>query len=83
MFENWIKTFYVNNDKKYVPETIIVYREGISKSQLSKSLKQELESLKQLKETVRKRTPFKNYSPELIYILVNKFSNTRFYEGDQ
>ena len=65
-----------------MPETIIIYREGISKSQLSRSLKRELETLEKMKEAVKAKTPFKNYSPEILYILVNKYSNSKFFEGD-
>ena len=42
MFVNWIKVYYQTNNKAFLPDVIIFYREGISRSELSISSQKEI-----------------------------------------
>jgi aubergine len=71
------------NREKALPDTIIVYREGLSDMQIKKSIREELESLYFIINLIRKRKEFANYSPEIVFFIVNKKVNSKFYDFDQ
>jgi aubergine-like protein len=66
-------------DNKVYPSVIVVFRDGVSDSQRVSVLVEETATVKQAFSAMRNLNPvFKE--PKLIYMLVNKRTNARFYQ---
>lgn len=79
IFVNWAKNFYKTNGKK-VPDTIILYREGLSDVQTKDQLpRSELPALDNMIKIIGDKTKTPNYKPEIICVVVSKKINTRFF----
>jgi aubergine-like protein len=73
LFVKALDTF-LKETKKFLPDLIVIYRDGLSETQRHAMLKAELEQM--LKAM---RTKFADYNPKLIYATINKKVHTRFY----
>ena len=61
IFINWAKTYYQTNNKK-VPDTIILYREGLSEVQTRDQLpRTEIPALEGMAKKIGEKTEFKDY----------------------
>lgn len=58
---------------RFLPECIIVYRDGVSDSQIEAARRFEVEAMKRAIGT------FEGYNPNLVYVLVNKKTNCKLY----
>ena len=77
-FLNWVKSYYMKN--KQLPSTLLIYRESVGDSMIKHVLEHELEYLKLAIEDVKKKAKKPDYTPEIIYIVVNKRINSRFFD---
>ena len=75
---NWARN-YVGVNKKG-PELIMIYREGLSIQQIERQVKPEIEALSNVCKKIGQKTGKENYSPEIIYIVVNTKINTRIFD---
>ena len=63
-----------------MPETIILYREGLSDAQVEDQIpRTELPAMRGMIEMIGEKTKTKNYNPEIVVVIVNKKINSRFY----
>lgn len=60
---------------KFLPEAVIVYRDGVGDSQIEAAKMAEVESMLMTFKL------FEDYNPKLAFVLVNKKTNTKLYEG--
>ena len=66
-------------DNKIYPSMVVIFRDGVSDSQRLSILVEETATVKQAFSSIRASNPaFKD--PKLIYLLVNKRTNARFYQ---
>jgi aubergine-like protein len=65
--------FHKETNFKFLPEAIIVYRDGVGDSQIEAAKLTEVENIK---STFRL---FNNFDPKLVYVLVNKRTNTKLF----
>ena len=77
IFVAWAKNYYKLN--KSAPDIIMVYREGLSNTQIKHQVEPELEALKNAIKRVGEKIKKPNYSPEILYIVANKKISTRFF----
>ena len=83
IFVNWAKNFFQTNSRK-VPETIILYREGLSDAQIEDQLpRTELPALHGMVKKIAEKTKTPNYKPEIVIVVVNKKINSKFYSMDK
>ena len=61
---------------KFLPEAIIVYRDGVGDTQIEAAKMAEVESMRMTFKL------FEGYNPKLAFVLVNKKSSTKLYEGN-
>jgi hypothetical protein len=84
-FLNWLSNYAIR--EKSLPDTIIIYREGLSDIQIKKTLNEEIDTLHQILTCIRKSETngdkYKNYNPEIAVFTVNKKINSKFYDFDQ
>jgi aubergine-like protein len=74
--EQALEQFKVEN--KVYPSLVVVYRDGVTDNQRINILVEETASIKQTFAAVRNANPsFKD--PKLVYLIVNKRTNARFY----
>lgn len=64
-----------------MPPIIVLYREGLSTEQAQIQSQKELSALFKVVERAAKKEP--GYKPQIIYIVVGKRINTRFYAQHQ
>ena len=70
--------FYEATKKRFMPDMIIVYRDGVGDSQIEASKRFEVDCMK---STIR---TFQGYDPHLVYVLVNKKTNAKlFVQGNR
>ncbi|OMJ75996.1 hypothetical protein SteCoe_24758 [Stentor coeruleus] len=69
--------FFEATKKRFMPELIIVYRDGVADSQIDAAKKFEVEAMK---NTIKS---FQGYSPNLVYVLVNKKTNAKLFVQGQ
>lgn len=63
MFVDWAKSYYQNNNKK-VPDSILIYREGLSNAQAKTQLPtSEIPALEEMTAIIGEKTKTKNYHP--------------------
>lgn len=78
IFVNWAKSYYQLNKK--VPNTIILYREGLSIQQTTAQVsKMEIPALEGMIQEIGAKTKTVNYKPQLMILVVNKKVNSRYY----
>lgn len=65
--------FFEATQKRFYPDTIIVYRDGVADSQIEAARRFEVDAIK---NTIR---GFQGYAPNLVYVLVNKKTNAKLY----
>ena len=74
----WLQK-YCKTEKRF-PDTIVVYREGLSEAQLRKTVCHEVISLEDAVKKIRTKSPeFAKYSPEIVFLTVNRKINSHFY----
>ena len=74
----WLQKYYKTEQR--LPDTIVVYREGLSEAQLRKTVCPEVISLEDAVKKIRtKSAEFTDYSPEIVFLTVNRKINSRFY----
>lgn len=71
-FESALKCY--ENKNNFLPDSIIVYRDGVSEGQLDHVRNYEIE---QFRKTMKKIDP--HYNPKLTFIVVQKRVNTKFF----
>ncbi|CAJ0901466.1 3482_t:CDS:10 [Entrophospora sp. SA101] len=76
MVKELLKTFYQTCGRK--PDRILFYRDGISESQFSKVLKEEINSVKGIYVSLQA-----DYSPKITFVVVQKRHHTRFFAMDK
>ena len=74
-FREAIVNFFEETKKRFLPSLIIVYRDGVSETQEEFVRSIEIQGLKKI------ISEFKDYSPEIIYLVVRKGVNQRFFTG--
>jgi len=70
--------FFRNSQRNMLPETIIMFRDGVAENQQDAVLGQELT---EIRKGCRALDP--TYNPKLSYIIVNKRHHTRFFVQDR
>jgi aubergine len=65
--------FHEATKKRFMPEVIIVYRDGLGDSQIDAAKKFEVTAMKSAISS------FQGYNPQLIYVLVNKKTNAKLF----
>lgn len=81
-YVSWIKDYFVNNDN-CLPEILLIYRESMGDSLIRVVLEYELEILNSAIETIRAKTRNNSYKPEIVYMVVNKKINSRFFADER
>jgi hypothetical protein len=79
IFTQWIKKWYDSNEKK-LPNTIIVYREGLNEVQAQSLIEIEIQGLLNSIDRVREKSNSPNFNPAIVYMIVNKKPNSRIFE---
>lgn len=81
-YNHWIWEYYQNEKK--LPDTLVIYREGLSDSQLKRNLATELNIIESVVGgySGREMSQYKKYEPEIVFLTVNKKVNSRFYRGN-
>lgn len=69
--------FYEATRKRFLPDLIIVYRDGVADSQIEAAKKFEVEAMKNIIKD------FQGYEPKLVYVIVNKKTNAKFFVQGQ
>lgn len=69
-----LNAFYKATKNRFMPEVIIIFRDGIADSQIKAAKDAEVQSIKQMIIT-----NFQGYSPKLAYVIVNKKTNTKLF----
>jgi hypothetical protein len=81
-FMQWLKNYAER--EKALPDSIIIYREGLSDVQIKKTITDELENLYLTLNTIKSNSEkYKNYNPEIVLFIVNKKVNSKFFDYDQ
>lgn len=70
-----LAAFYDATQKRFYPDTIIVYRDGLADSQIEAARNFEVESIKATFRTIN------GYQPNLVYVIVNKKTNAKLYSS--
>lgn len=78
-YKNWLWQ-YLQREGSF-PNTIIIYREGLSSAQVKRTISSELEALENVigEYSLKECTNYQHYRPEVILMTVNKKVNTRYY----
>ena len=76
-FNEALVTFFEETKRKYLPELIVVFRDGVGDSQMEIVKEIELAGLK------RVISKFQGYSPQVIYTVVMKRIDQRFFLSSQ
>jgi hypothetical protein len=58
----------------------MIFREGLSLPQIEVQIKPEIDALTSVIKKIGEKTKKTNYSPEIVYLTVNKKINTRFFD---
>ena len=69
-----LKAFYQSTKGRFYPDLIVVFRDGVSNSQIQAAQDAEVASIKNLI-----RTSYQNYHPKLVYVIVNKKTNAKLF----
>lgn len=56
-----------------------MYREGLAEAQIAKYVRPEIRSLQKTIQVIAQKVKVENYSPQLLFIGVNKKISMRFY----
>ena len=68
-------------NQKQLPNVLVIYREGLNEVQAKFQFEFEVQGLIKTIEKVRTMTKQPNYNPTIIYLLVNKKTSSRIFEG--
>ena len=68
-----LQAFYKATKERFMPELIVIYRDGVSDSQILASKIYEVESIKQNIAKIQ------GYKPNLVYVIVNKKTNAKLF----
>lgn len=67
-----------------LPDTLIIYREGLSDAQIKKTVNDEIDCLHLIINKIKSNfSQFKEYNPEIVFFTVNKKVNSKFYDFKQ
>ncbi|OMJ87591.1 hypothetical protein SteCoe_10683 [Stentor coeruleus] len=69
-----LHAFHKATKNRFMPEVIIIFRDGISDSQIKATKDSEVKSIKKMF-----LTDFQGYSPNLVYVIVNKNTNAKLF----
>lgn len=69
--------FYEETGKRFFPELIVIYRDGVGDSQKHEVFSSEVESIFRALDT-----KLEKYKPKLIFAVINKKVHTRFFKKD-
>jgi aubergine-like protein len=69
-----LKAFHQSTKNRFLPEVIVVFRDGVANSQIQAAQDAEVSSIKALIAA-----SFPNYSPKLVYVIVNKKTNAKLF----
>ncbi|CAG9317621.1 unnamed protein product [Blepharisma stoltei] len=69
--------FYENTKKRFMPDHIVVYRDGVADSQIGAIRTFEIDGMK---EAISR---FDNYNPNFTYIIINKKTSAKLYVNSQ
>ncbi|KAM3131412.1 hypothetical protein pb186bvf_016484 [Paramecium bursaria] len=69
-----IMAYYVQNGKKYLPDTIVVYRDGVGSGQIQTLVDSEISSIKKAIAAIGEQ-----YNPKFAAIMINKKITDRFF----
>lgn len=76
-FREALHAFHEATNKKFLPELVIVYRDGVGDSQIDAAKKFEVQAMKNI------LSDFQGYNPQIVYVLVNKKTNAKFFVQGQ
>eukprot|EP00358_Blepharisma_japonicum_P006507 CAMPEP_0202940930 /NCGR_PEP_ID=MMETSP1395-20130829/1063_1 /ASSEMBLY_ACC=CAM_ASM_000871 /TAXON_ID=5961 /ORGANISM="Blepharisma japonicum, Strain Stock R1072" /LENGTH=154 /DNA_ID=CAMNT_0049635727 /DNA_START=38 /DNA_END=499 /DNA_ORIENTATION=+ len=68
-----LTAFFENTKRRFMPEHIIVYRDGVADSQIDAVRQYEVQGMKNIISS------FENYNPNFTYIIVNKKTNAKLF----
>lgn len=71
-----LQAFYKATKNRFMPEVIIVFRDGVADSQIKAAKDAEVRSIKQII-----LSNFQGYSPNLVYVIVNKKTNAKLFSA--
>lgn len=69
-----IMAYFQQNGKKYLPDTIIVYRDGVGSGQIETLMNTEIAQIKKAIAAIGE-----NYNPKFAAIMINKKITDRFF----
>ena len=69
--------FYKETKNSFLPELIVIYRDGVGDSQKHEVFQSEVESIFNMMAA-----KFENYKPKLLFAVINKKVHTRFFKKD-
>ncbi|CAD8192080.1 unnamed protein product [Paramecium octaurelia] len=69
-----ISAYFERNGRKYLPDTIIVFRDGVGNAQIEALKQTEIQQMKNAIKSINK-----NYNPQFAVIMINKKINDRFF----
>ncbi|CAD8091753.1 unnamed protein product [Paramecium sonneborni] len=73
-FKEALQAYFLHYGKKQLPDTILVYRDGVGESQIQALIQTELEQIKKVIQTYTA-----GYNPQFAYITINKKISDRFF----
>ncbi|OMJ94827.1 hypothetical protein SteCoe_1846 [Stentor coeruleus] len=76
-FREALNAFFEATKKKFLPEVVIVYRDGVGDSQIEAARNYEVQAMKRI------LVDYQGYNPQIVYVLVNKKTNAKFYVQGQ
>ena len=78
IYYEWLNNFMKQKNEPTLPHMIMIYREGLSDSQLQIQLHPEIEALNDAVEKIREEKKLVR-RPSIVYMTVNKKIDTRFF----
>ncbi|CAD8170790.1 unnamed protein product [Paramecium pentaurelia] len=73
-FKEALQAYFIHYNKKQLPDTILVYRDGVGESQIQALIQTELEQIKKVISTYTA-----GYNPQFAFITINKKISDRFF----
>jgi hypothetical protein len=81
LFTPWLQTYFMKNQKA-LPNTLIIFREGLNEVQAKHQFEVEIQGLLDTIEKVKVKAKVPTYKPIISYILVNKQPNSRIFDRE-
>jgi aubergine-like protein len=74
-FEEALRAYFTASGGRFMPENIVIFRDGVGETQFPAVKEYEVAALKQAIGN------WSNYAPDYAYIIVNKLTAAKFYAG--